>query len=170
MIPVMLALISGFLAVMLQVETQQQMDAATKLAAESFFQSPRLAADAPGTSCCAVAGLAPLDTSGMPRGCRYAAETFYGTLTERSYLVFPAGGSHPLCRRNGAPVGAVTNAAITCDIDAIDPALNPPTGLPVVRCRASATLDFSRTPLAWAVVWSATVQSSAEALPPPFRR
>ncbi len=52
-IPILLALVSLFLAVMVQVEAQQQMEAATKLAAKSFFQAPRLAVDADGTSCCA---------------------------------------------------------------------------------------------------------------------
>ncbi len=78
-IPVMLVLINVFLAVMVQVEAQQQMDAATKLAAESFFQAPRQAVDAAGTTCCAqTAGAGDsLDTSGLPKGCRFAAETFY---------------------------------------------------------------------------------------------
>lgn len=78
-IPILLALISLFLAVMVQVETQQEMDAATKLAAESFFQAPSLAVDAAGTTCCAqTPGAADsLDTSGLPKGCRFAAETFY---------------------------------------------------------------------------------------------
>jgi Flp pilus assembly protein TadG len=78
-IPVLLALISAFLAVMVQVCVQQEMDAATKLAAESFFQAPQLATDSGGTTCCpqATAGADSLDTSGMPKGCRFAAETFY---------------------------------------------------------------------------------------------
>jgi Flp pilus assembly protein TadG len=41
-IPVLLALVRVFLAVMVQVEAQQEMDSATKLAAESFFQAPRI--------------------------------------------------------------------------------------------------------------------------------
>jgi hypothetical protein len=40
----------------------------------------------------------------------------------------------------------------------------------VVRCSASATLDFSRTPLAWAIPWNPTIASTAEAIPPPFRQ
>ncbi len=92
MIPILLVLISVFLAVMVQVEAQQQMEAATKLAAESFFQAPREAVDANGTTCCAQTPGAPasLDTSGMPKGCRFAAETFYGTMTFRRFLVFGA--------------------------------------------------------------------------------
>jgi len=174
-VPVLLALISVFLAVMVQVEAQQEMDAATKLAAESFFQAPQLAIDATGTTCCPqAAGAADsLDTSGMPKGCRFAAETFYGTLSFRRYLVFPAqaaAAAHPLCRRDGAPLGAAQNSFITCDVGVVDSSLNPPQGLRVVRCTASATLDFSRTPLAWAIPWNPTIAATAEAIPPPFRQ
>jgi hypothetical protein len=174
-IPVLLALVSVFLAVMVQVEAQQQMDAATKLAAESFFQAPREAIDANGTTCCVAADRAPdsLDTSGMPKGCRFAAETFYGTMTFRRFLVFGAqrdAATHPLCLRDGAPIGAAQHSYITCEVDFLDTAIHPPSGLRVVRCTASATLDFSRTPLAWAIPWSPTIASTAEAVPPPFRQ
>jgi hypothetical protein len=174
-IPIMLALVSVFLAVMVQVAAQQEMDAATKLAAESFFQAPELAVDAPGTACCTVAAAhaAALDTSGMPKGCRFAAETFYGTMTFRQYLVFPAqrdAAAHPLCRRDGAALGSAQQSDITCDIDVLDPALNHPNGLRVVRCSSSASIDFSRTPMAWAVPWSPTITATAEAIPPPFRQ
>jgi hypothetical protein len=174
-IPVLLALVAVFLAVMVQVEAQQQMDAATKLAAESFFQAPRLAVDAQGTTCCAQqpGGADSLDTAGMPKGCRFAAETFYGTMTFRRFLVFPAQrdtAAHPLCVRGRTPLGAAERSFITCDVQFLDRALNPPAGLGVVRCSASATLDFSRTPLAWAIPWTPTVSAAAEAIPPPFRQ
>ncbi len=174
-IPVLLALISVFLAVMVQVEAQQEMDAATKLAAESFFQAPRQAIDAPATSCCAqTSGSADsLDTSGMPKGCRFAAETFYGTMTFRRFLVFGAqrdAHAHPLCLRDGTPLGSAQGSYITCEVDFLDTRLDPPSGLRVVRCVSTATLDFSRTPLAWAIPWSPTVSATAEAIPPPFRQ
>ncbi|HSP64763.1 MAG TPA: hypothetical protein VLO10_01100 [Candidatus Deferrimicrobium sp.] len=176
-IPILLALVSVFLAVMVQVEAQQEMEAATKLAAESFFQAPRHAVDASGTTCCASTGgtaaAAALDTSAMPKGCRFAAETFYGTMTFRRFLVFGAqreATAHPLCLRDGAPVGTARNSFITCEVDFLDTAIHPPSGLRVVRCTASATLDFSRTPLAWAIPWSPTVAATAEAVPPPFRQ
>lgn len=174
-IPVLLALVTIFLALMVQVEVQQQMDAAVKLAAESFFQAPRLAVDPAGTTCCAQApGMADsLDTSSLPKGCRFAAETFYGTMSFRQYLSFPAqapGGGHPLCRRDGVGIGGVANSYITCDLDVVDPNLNPPRGLRVVRCSATATLEFSRTPMAWAVPWNTVISARAEAIPPPFRQ
>jgi hypothetical protein len=174
-IPILLALVSAFLAVMVQVEAQQEMDAATKLAAESFFQAPRQAVDASGTTCCepTPSSAGSLDTSGMPKGCRFAAETFYGTMTFRRFLVFGAErdpAAHPLCLRDGAPLGSAQMSDITCEVDHLDSTLNPPAGLRVVRCTASATLDFSRTPLAWAIPWSPTVAATAEAIPPPFRQ
>ena len=174
-IPILLALVSLFLALMVQVEAQQEMEAATTLAAESFFQAPSGAVDPTGTTCCAQSSGAPdsLDTSGMPKGCRFAAESFYGTLSFRQYLVFGAqrgGGGHPLCRRGGAGIGRVADSYVTCDIDAVDTTLNPPAGLRVVRCSATATLEFSTTPLAWAVPWNPVISASAEAIPPPFRQ
>lgn len=174
-IPILLALISVFLAIMVQVEVQQQMDAATKLAAESFFQAPQSAVDASGTTCCAQSAGAPdsLDTAGMPKGCRFAAESFYGTMTFRRFQVFAAqqtGAGHPLCTRSGSAVGGAQNSYITCDIAFIDTKLNPPQGLRVVRCSASAMLDFSRTPLAWAIPWNPTIAATGEAIPPPFRQ
>lgn len=174
-IPILLALVSVFLAVMIQVEAQQEMDAATKLAAESFFQAPRQALDATGTTCCAQASGSPdtLDTSGMPKGCRFAAETFYGTMTFRRFLVFGSQrdpGRHPLCLRDGRQLGTADDSFITCEVDQLDIALDPPAGLRVVRCTASASLDFSRTPLAWAIPWSPTIAATAEAIPPPFRQ
>ena len=174
-IPILLALVSVFLAIMVQVEVQQQMDSATKLAAESFFQAPRTAVDADGTTCCAQSTGSPdsLRTGGMPKGCRFAAESFYGTMTFRRFLVFPAqrsGTAHPLCTSAGSAVGSVENSYITCDIAFIDTGLNPPQGLRVVRCTSSATLDFSRSPLAWAIPWSPTIAATGEAIPPPFRQ
>jgi hypothetical protein len=174
-IPVLLALVSAFLAIMVQVSAQQEMDSATKLAAESFFQAPQLATDSEGTTCCpqVAGGQDSLDTSGLPKGCRFAAETFYGTMSFRRYLVFAAQRTttaHPLCLRDGAPLGRAQRSFITCDIDVVDTTLNPPTGLRVVRCNATASLDYSHTPLAWAIPWNPTVAASAEAIPPPFRR
>jgi hypothetical protein len=174
-IPVLLALVAVFLAVMVQVEAQQEMEAATKLAAESFFQAPRQAVDADGTNCCpsGTGSAGTLDTSGMPKGCRFAAETFYGTLSFRRFLVFdspPTVTGHPLCTRDGMPLGSARGSYITCEVDFLDTVLHPPSGLRVVRCAASASLDFSRTPLAWAIPWSPTIAATAEALPPPFRQ
>jgi hypothetical protein len=91
----------------------------------------------------------------------------------RRYLVFPAQRDsvpQPLCRRDGAPVGRALRSFITCDIDIVDRSVNPPLGLRVVRCAATATIDFSHTPLAWAVPWNPTVAATAEAIPPPFRQ
>ena len=65
---------------------------------------------------------------------------------------------------------ATLHHALERGVNFLDTALNPPAGLRVVRCTASATLDFSRTPLAWAIPWSPTIAGSGEAIPPPFRQ
>jgi Flp pilus assembly protein TadG len=107
-IPILLALISAFLAVMVQVSAQQEMDAATKLAAESFFQAPRLATDSIGTTCCpqSTGAADSLDTSGMPKGCRFAAETFYAPKARG-----PSRSSAASARSARAPRGGVALAA-----------------------------------------------------------
>src|ERR1700694_2497818 len=83
-IPILLLLVCNFLARMVQVTVQQQMDAAVALAAESRFQAPNQAFDpagarcCPDPRCCGVSSTgASLTTGGIPTGCRYAAETFY---------------------------------------------------------------------------------------------
>ena len=197
-IPLMLLLVCNFIAVMLQVSVQQQMDSATALAAESRFQAPQEAFDATGASCCpdprccsGSAGSA-LATAEIPTGCRYAAETFYGTM--QGYAAILKWHTGPLCLtggdsgRSSQPFGGAVPYAqsplqsdVSCVVGATQPggsgspgyldrALNPPGGLYVVTCDATATLDFSTTPLAWGVFWSPTLHAHAEALPPPFRQ
>jgi hypothetical protein len=190
-IPILLFLICNFAAVMVQVTVQEQLNSATALAAQSRFQAPENAVDRSGTRCCGAHGVT-LVTSGLPTGCRYAAETFYGTMTTytgllrwKAVTLCTSGGDsgngvHPPVR----PVpyaGSPANADISCDIGSIRPSggvvpgyvdrqLNPPAGLEVVTCDASASLDFANTPLAWGVFWTPTLHAHAEALPPPFRQ
>lgn len=166
-LPILLALVAFFVALMIQVQVEQEMQSATALAAESYFQSPRDAVDADGTFCCGATGVA-LDTSGMPKGCRFAAETFDGTMSARQYLDF--GNGQPLCTRDGLVLGHATTSMVSCEVDALDTALNPPAGERVVRCTARATLELSRTPLAWAAFFNPTITATAEAVPPPFRQ
>lgn len=170
-IPIMLFLVAAFLALTLQIETQSELDTATKVAAESVFQAPRAAVDPSGTRCCGG-----LRTAGLPTGCRYAAETYYGTMQfYDQYLDFST-TTKQLCSRGGvAPdkpgarsataVPGSPNAKIQCDVAYKD--RNPQ---PIVSCYSSATLRFSRTPLAWAIFWNPILSSTAEAVPPPFRQ
>lgn len=197
MIPILLLLVCNFVAVMLQVAVQEQLDSATALAAESRFQATQEAFDPANAQCCpdlrccpGVSGAALL-TAGIPTGCRYAAESFYGTM--QGYAPILQWHPAPLCltggdsARSGTTLGGATpypgspQADVSCVAGAtsadgtvfagfVDRALNPPRGLSVVMCQASATLDFSRTPLAWGVVWRPTLSSHAEAVPPPFRQ
>ena len=197
-IPILLLLVCNFVALMVQVTVQQQMDAAVALAAESRFQPPNQAFDPAGARCCPdprCCGVsdtgASLRTAGIPTGCRYAAETFYGTM--RSYEKLLHWRTGPLCVTGGDSAGSAAfggaipyaqspgNARVTCDVGAIGPdgvnhrgfldhALNPPRGLYAVTCDATASIDFSQTPLAWGVLWTPTIRAHAEALPPPFRQ
>ena len=196
-IPIMLLLVCNFIAVMLQVAVQQQLDSATALAAESRFQASQGAYDASGAGCCArtdsgaPGGATRLRTSALPTGCRFAAESFYGTMQGYAPLLRWQPG--PLCLTGGdsarassafggaTPYSGSPAANLSCVLGAtaadgtrfagyIDHALNPPRGLGVVMCQATATLDFSRTPLAWGVFWRPTLSAHAEALPPPFRQ
>jgi hypothetical protein len=190
-IPILLFLICNFVAVMVQVTVQEQLNAATALAAQSRFQAPENAVDPAGSRCCGVHG-ATLMTAGLPTGCRYAAESFYGTMTtytgllhwQTATLCTSGGDSGNAANPPAKPVaypGSPASADVSCDIGSIKPGgavvrgyvdrtLNPPSGLDVVTCSASASLDFANTPLAWGVFWTPTLHAQAEALPPPFRQ
>lgn len=190
-IPILLFLVCNFIALMVEVTVQQQLNSATALAAQSRFQAPQNAVDRQGTRCCGAHGVT-LVTSGLPTGCRYAAETFYGTMTEYTGLLHwqtvtlcTSGGDSgdagsPPTQPSAYP-GSPANAVVSCDIGSVKPGgivvpgytdrtLNPPSGLDVVTCSASASLDFANTPLAWGVFWTPTLHARAEALPPPFRQ
>jgi hypothetical protein len=190
-IPILLFLICNFVAVMVQVTVQEQLNAATALAAQSRFQAPENAVDPKGSRCCGARGVT-LVTAGLPTGCRYAAESFYGTMTTYTGLLHWQTAT--LCTSGGdsgnagtppvQPVaypGSPAGAEVSCDIGSIKPGgivvpgyvdrtLHPPAGLDVVTCVASASLDFANTPLAWGVFWTPTLHAQAEALPPPFRQ
>ncbi len=198
-IPILLLLVSNFIAVMVQVTAQEEMDSAVSLAAQARFQAPQNAFDPAGSTCCPdprccgrAGDATSLATAGLPTGCRYAAETFYGTMTFNQSLLH--WNAAPLCLSGGdsgsattpshTPLpypGAPASAHVSCVIGStdagglghpgyLDRSLNPPFGLSVVICDASATLDFSRSPLAWGVFWSPTIRAHAEAVPPPFRQ
>jgi hypothetical protein len=184
---------------MIQVSVQVQLDSATALAAASRFQAPNNAYDLAGIRCCpdprccdTASNSESLLTGGLPTGCRFAAESFYGTMQRANSLL--TWHTAALCLTGGDSGGGAANPAtavpyptsprnanVSCVVGSVDAAgtvhpgfldrtLNPPAGLFVVTCDASATLDFSRTPLAWGVFWSPTLHAHAEALPPPFRQ
>ncbi len=197
-IPLLLLLVCNFVAVMVQVTAQEQMDSAVSLAAQARFQASDAAYDPPTTRCCPDPRCcarpddgSSLDTSRLPTGCRYAAESFYGTMTFNENLLH--WNMTPLCltggdsgsannpARSALPYPGSPNAHVSCVLGAtdsagrvhpgyLDHALNPPFGLSVVTCDATATLDFSRSPLAWGIFWSPTLHAHAEAVPPPFRQ
>lgn len=164
-LPIMLFLIAGFVALMLQVEAQQQLDAAVQLAAESTFQAPRDDHD-PITS--------------LPVRCRFAWQTFEGSMSFRNgpgdenfdhpdvhdprhqatpFLTFTR---RPLCVTGHSLPGWPQDASIQCDIEADNRHRTV--------CDAAASLRFDRTPLAWAIFWSPSITAHAEAVAPPFRQ
>lgn len=190
-LPILLFLVCNFIGVMVQVTVQEQLNAATALAAQSRFQAPNNAVDPSGTRCCGAGG-SQLSTAGLPTGCRYAAETFYGTMTTYTGMLVwqtaplcasggdSGDGAHPSAASHVYP-GSPSDADVSCDIGStsvgevivpgyLDRALQPPNGLTVVICSASTRLDFSKTPLAWGIFWSPSVHARSEALPPPFRQ
>ena len=193
-IPILLLLVANFIAVMLMVSVQQQLDSATSLAAESRFQAAQTAFDVHGMLCCpdprccaTSTSSASLQTGDLPTGCRYAAESFYGTM--RSFGSLLRWQLQTLCTYGGDSSGggstpypgSPSGSEVTCDVGSIgsdgvthpgyrDRSLDPPSGLEVVTCDATATLSFSTTPLAWGVFWSPTLHAHSEALPPPFRQ
>ena len=187
----MLFLISGFLALMLQVQAQQEMDSAVKLAAEATFQVPRAQTDtsvvAPRSSACPPSAAGCAAVNGLPTRCRFAWQTFEGSMSlgqgpednfdhpsttdpQHHSSPFISFAQRPLCV---ASVGTSTPAAQTlpgwpqaadvqCNIDFDN--------RHKTECDATATLHFDKTPLAWAIFWTPTVHAHAEALAPPFRQ
>ena len=176
-IPILLFLVCNFIAVMVQVTVQEQLNSATALAAQSRFQAPENAVDAAGS-----AAAAHTASRSSPPVCQPVAgmrqKRFYGTMT---HVHRPApladGDALHVGRRQrqrghsagtACRVSRVTrNAEVSCDIGSLkagsvvvpgylDRTLNPPSGLDVVTCSASASLDFANTPLAWGVFWTPT--------------
>lgn len=157
----MLFLIAGFIALMVQVEVQQEMDSAVGLAASSAFQAQRGA---------------PNDNIGPSTPCRFINDTFTNTMSfynkHTGFMTFQTGS---LCSgdRLTLPSGWVepSNATITCKSDYFARRLGNElnTGIPIT-CTAKATLDFKDTPLAWAVLWSPTISSSETIQAPALRQ
>ncbi len=174
-LPVTLYLIMGFIGLMVMVQTQQEVQTALQLAAQSSFQADTRQYDAPGTSCCALNG-SSLYTGNILTNCRYAAESFYGTMSfYNRYLTYQ---QSPLCTSatlpgfGGAPGVPITIAGpppladFTCDLGANTDSA----GAPVNVCTAHVTIHFSETPIGFTIFWDPTLTARAEAIPPPFRQ
>lgn len=142
-LPILLFLTFGFIGLMLQVQAQEELDTATKLAAEAAFQAPpRGGADV------------------NARAHEYSATTFSGTMSFYSrYLRWQTNAgdrAHVDCRgpyygAGGAPVDS-------------------PPQPQSIECTATVTLLLSRTPVGWTQLFGDPVlHSTAYALPPPFR-
>ena len=149
-IPICLALITGYLSVMLMVQTQARVEAAVELAA---------------------AGAANAPVGDVTNGCHWASASFVATLYGSAPGSAPASsGGH--CALTGYVQGAVTIEQFSCPADALltSPAQyanavvnNQPA--PPIMCSAQVQLDFSATPLGWAVPFRPTFTVSATAEP-----
>ncbi|GAC1570648.1 MAG: hypothetical protein NVS3B18_03060 [Candidatus Dormibacteria bacterium] len=142
-LPILLFLTCGFIGLMLQVQAQQELDSATKLAAEAAFQAP-----APGG--------AAVNTQAHSYSAATVGGTmeFYGRFLE--WRTNAAGGAHVDCR--GPYYGAA------------GPPVTSPPQPQSIECTASVRLLLSRTPVGWTQLFGDPVlRSTAYALPPPFR-
>ena len=191
-LPIMLALISGFIAIMIQVRAQQQLQSAVELAAASSFTVPRSFQDTDSQG----------NPNGFPTRCRYAAETFMGTMdfytsdvdrttgqpnwdqrNTSKFLTFEhptneSGGREntTLCLYDGGTAAFSADPDylhypsnyVYCHLD--DQQVIDGVTENLTWCSASVTLHFDQTPLGWAIFWSPTITAHASALQPPFRQ
>lgn len=175
-LPIMLVLVFNFLALMVEVQTVAHVETAASLAAESSIAAP---------------------VNDVQDSCVYSYYSFFQTLYGETISVGPTGcpstgGSYTVSR--SAPANSpITDTALTCDTaDSQTPQLNyydgggytlivpgssppktflesRPTG-PPVHCKTTITLDFSRTPLPFAVVQQSTFTIDAQATPTKVRQ
>ena len=142
-LPILLFLTFGFIGLMLEVQAQQELDSATKLAVEAAFQAP-----------------SPKGAAVNAQAHAYSATTFSGTMEFYSRFLqwrtnLP-GGVHVDCR--GPYYGSA------------GPPVDSPPQPQSIECSASVTLLLSHTPVGWTRVFGDPVlHSTAYALPPPFR-
>lgn len=159
-IPILFYITFAFIGCMIIVQTQQELQTALQLAAQSSFQADQ------GTY-----------SGGVLTDCLYAEESFNGTMSYYGkYLVWQ---KHPLCTickaRGASGLNAVScgssvpMADVTCDIEATPPGGAYPNEWSTT-CRATATIDFAATPIGFAIFWNPTLTARSSAVPPPFRQ
>lgn len=141
-LPLLLVLIFNMLGLMIHVRYQQELDAATSLAASAAIAAPYQAQDT---------------ATGVAFGQEYATQAFDGTFFGNA---------------NGRPANwntwiSTTNPTITCTGDYIDG-----NGVAAVTCTAQATLNFNQTVLGLGllVFGSSNLASTATVYPSPVRQ
>jgi hypothetical protein len=153
-LPLLLAMITVFLGLMIEVQVRQQLDSAVALATQSSFQAP--ARD--------------------PTLARYfAAESFedsMANLNSEPYISYTVGKVNypypspapPPVDRN--PPGPTVRSSLRCNGNWFSNTVPATTA----HCEAEIRIKFSKTPLAWALpFWDPLVKSSDDAIPPPLR-
>lgn len=139
-LPILFGVVSVFIAVMLTVQAQQELDTATALAAESAFQ-------ARSTDHTTAAAYSQRSFNGTMQ--------FYSTLLQWQAQPGAPAGAHVWCRGDylGTP-----------------PAFDMPApSTHAIECSSSATLRLDRSPVAFAALISPTLHARVIALPPPLR-
>jgi len=165
-LPICIALVMNFIAIMLVVQVKAEVTAATSLAAQSAVS-------------------APVDSV---NSCNYASDSFFSTLFNTNA---GAGG----CPASTSPGIAVTrtptaqdqargfaNAAVTLTCVDAGPGnyftgvgYPPPAATtggtgPPITCTSVVSMDFANTPLGFAVPWKPTITVTALVFPSAVRQ
>jgi Flp pilus assembly protein TadG len=115
-LPVIFTLLLGYLAVLIRIEAQVEIDTATSLAAAACASAPA------GSTTCGD----------------WAQATFQGTLQQYSYIKAPTLSNCPIEQAQ-------------------------------IQCNAQATLDYTKTPMAYVIPFPITINSSATSFGSPYR-
>jgi len=191
-IPILLFLICNFIAVMVQVTVQQQLNSAHRAGRavevsgsrergrccwHALLWRKRRHARHRGTAnrlpVCSGKLLRHDDhlhrpaPTGRPQRCAHRAAT--AAMPPRGPCRQSPIRDHPRMPRCRATSGRAKPVVSWFPGTSIARSIHRP-DLMSSRAAASASLDFANTPLAWGVFWTPTLHAHSEALPPPFRQ
>jgi len=139
-LPIMLALVAGYVAILIQVDAQVRMQSAVSLATSAALTVP------PGD---------------QAAGCRAVTGTFYGTVYGTAALP----PSSDCSSVPPPPPGAFLEVtSFSCPEMAYLRA-TAPDRLAKVRCEAKGMIDYSKTPVGFAVLWKPTFTMTATVRP-----
>ena len=174
MIPLVFALVVNFLGVMIEVEMKAQLTAAVSLAAQSSITVPvkdanascknasrslaftafsQTSYDPSGSWCSGTANSASYFQVGSPTGTACIAVSAAGHPSDSGLCL-----TYFRCDGSGYFDGTFYNGGAS-----------GPTG-PPVTCQIKATYDFTKTPLAFGILWKPTFDIQAQATPTTVRQ
>ena len=154
-LPLCLVLLTGYLVIMVLVQTESAVHAAIEVAAQSAIQAP---------------------SGDYQDGCTYAFQSFYSTLYQGTGTAPATSGMQ--CSVGAQPYQAngVQLVSFQCpndiylsNINQYDAAAKANTFTPLT-CSATIRVDFRRTVLGWAVPLTATLSASAVSVPTTVRQ